>query len=393
MLMQLRPLAFAITTLSGVSLAHGAGLDRSTQPSSTFLEQGTFAQIEYVTIDPDVSGTDTSGNTVKDFTEKYNFINFGVKTDINDKLSVGIYYDQPWGADVKHPTGQTNNFISQSTGQTTSSKVSSENVTGLLGVKLGQNKNFHIYGGPTFQKVESETHLRGTAYSVSTGYDAHSSKSSAVGWVAGVGYTKPEIGLKASLTYRSEIEHDIETAEFYPLANRINSIRGTNHPTASTSTYNITTPESYNLDFQTGLNPTTLLTARVRYVPWRDFSIAPPLYNQITRLNIVDYAKDAWTGEIGIGKRLSPRLGVTTNIGYDSGAGNPTTTMGPVNGNWNVGLGARYNLTPEWAISGGVKYLKFGNATGQLPDHRTNVGEFTNNHALVYGIRLSYHQR
>ena len=31
----------------------------------------------------------------------YNFINYGAKADINDKVSVGVFFDQPWGADVE----------------------------------------------------------------------------------------------------------------------------------------------------------------------------------------------------------------------------------------------------------------------------------------------------
>lgn len=36
--------------------------------------------------------------------------------------------------------------------------------------------------------------------------------------MAGVAYSKPEIALKAALTYRSEIKHDTRMAEHLPLA-------------------------------------------------------------------------------------------------------------------------------------------------------------------------------
>ena len=38
-------LALAVATLSIVSIANAAGLDRSTQPSWAFTEQGTFAYV------------------------------------------------------------------------------------------------------------------------------------------------------------------------------------------------------------------------------------------------------------------------------------------------------------------------------------------------------------
>lgn len=441
---QLRSLAVAVATISAMPLAYGAGLDRSGQNSSAFIEQGTFAYVDYVYIDPTVKGTDTSQNKVNDFAQSHNSVNFGAKTDINDAISIGVYYDQPWGADVKHSgnsrfvsNANPNTTISELTnnkynsvaaiqqdipkatsteqatqlatlartalgissvaqvdaGEVTEVKVDSQNFTALVGAKLGQNKNFHVYGGPAFQKLEGEAHLRGSAYKTATGYDAHFFPSSKVGWVAGVGFSKPEIALKASLTYRSEIEHEVEIAETMPI------LRFQPEATASqTVKRKITTPESYNLDFQTGLNPTTLLSAKVRYVPWGDFQIVPPLYNKASKqvapngLALVSYKDDAWSGEIGLGKRLTPKLAVSGSVGYDSGAGNPATTLGPVKGYWNFGLGARYNLTPEWSISGGAKYLKFGNATGQLPDG-TNVGEFSDNDGMIYGVRLAYQKK
>lgn len=115
-----------------------------------------------------------------------------------------------------------------------------------------------------------------------------------------------------------------------------------------------------------------------------------PLYPN--GLNLVDYSDDAWTAEVGIGKKLSDRWAVTGNVGWDSGAGNPTTTLGPVEGYWSLGLGAKYNITPEWSVSAGAKYLMFGDAKTKIPNNDV-VGEFTDNHATVYGVRLSYQKK
>ena len=464
-------LALAVATLSTVSIANAAGLDRSTQPSWAFTEQGTFAYVEHITIDPTIEGKDTSGNNVPDMAEDYQFLNFGAKADVNDTISVGAFFDQPWGADVnysgdnnfvgaptavidslatpqvypgatqllrrltkdptatvtnltelnntltraeitlkqltdlgltdtpdyknlsatynalKAPTDSFNN-LSKVTGATNVS-VSSQNFTGLLGVKLGEKKNIQIYGGPTIQRLEGDVHLRGNAYKTASGYDANITRDTAYGWMAGIAYLKPEIALKAALTYRSEIDHDVTITENLPARGALG---------VGTSEITITTPKSVNLDFQTGLNPTTLLTAKARWVPWSDFAIKPKIYNAAAiasgkgDLNLVDYSKDAWTAEVGLGKKLSPQLAISGAVGYDSGAGNPITSLGPVEGNWNVGLGAKYNLTPEWAVSGGVKYLMFGDAKAKLPDGSI-VGDFQDNDGWVYGVRLSYQKK
>lgn len=497
-------LALAVATLSTVSIANAAGLDRSTQPSWAFTEQGTFAYVEHITIDPKIEGKDNQnafatkdnyqeGRNVPDMADDYQFLNFGAKADVNDTISVGAFFDQPWGADVEFsgdnnfvgtPTGIVNDIyaqaaaglqnagialpvtnatelqtaistiqnqvtagqerlnaantqlaraqaalaanpalapvltpqitalqqgiaagttqvaagtqavktlstaqaasqnLSQVTGATNVS-ISSQNFTGLLGVKLGEKKNIQIYGGPTIQRLEGDVHLRGNAYKAASGYDASIARNTAYGWMAGIAYLKPEIALKAALTYRSEIDHDVTLTENFPALGTAGV--GTNEIT-------ITTPKSVNLDFQTGINPTTLLTAKARWVPWSDFAIKPKIYGSASGLNLVSYDDDAWTAEVGLGKKLSPQLAISGAVGYDSGAGNPTTSLGPVEGNWNVGLGAKYNLTPEWAISGGVKYLMFGDAKAKLPDGSI-VGDFQDNDGWVYGVRLSYQKK
>ena len=497
-------LALAVATLSTVSIANAAGLDRSTQPSWAFTEEGTFAYVEHITIDPTIEGKDnanvattdanfTAGRNVPDMADDYQFLNFGAKADVNDTISVGAFFDQPWAADVEF--SGDNNFVgtptaviggiyaqaaaglqnagialpvtnatelqtaistiqnqvtagqarldaantqlataqaalaanpalapvltpqitalqqgiaagttqvaagtqavktlstaqaasqnlSKVTGATNVS-VSSQNFTGLLGVKLGEKKNIQIYGGPTIQRLEGDVHLRGNAYKTASGYDANITRDTAYGWMAGIAYLKPEIALKAALTYRSEIDHDVNMTENLPALGAAGV--GTNEIT-------ITTPKSVNLDFQTGLNPTTLLTAKARWVPWSDFAIKPKIYGSASGLNLVSYDDDAWTAEVGLGKKLSPQLAISGAVGYDSGAGNPITSLGPVEGNWNVGLGAKYNLTPEWAVSGGVKYLMFGDAKAKIPDGSI-VGDFQDNDGWVYGVRLSYQKK
>ena len=87
---------------------------------------------------------------------------------------------------------------------------------------------------------------------------------------------KPEIALRAALTYRSEIDHE----------NNIDERLQTAHQTFS-GDFEITTPESLIL-ISNGVNPTTLATAKVRYVPWSDFAIVPPYYNAASKRTTQD---------------------------------------------------------------------------------------------------------
>ena len=458
----LKTLAVAIATLSIASMTNAAGLDRSGQDITAFLQDGTYAEAVYTYIDADVSGYDSAnnvptsngyvqGNKVGDIAESYDFFRYGVKTDINDTFSIGVLYDEPFGAAAAY--SGDNNFVSKgdlnasitelsggqvngatigpaiaaataiaqdttktaqqraaalaqvkalstvgaiaqaeaaNAGEGTNVEVRSESITAILGAKFGANKEFQVYGGPVAQRVQADVKLRGLAYGPATGYTAHISPDQDYGWLAGASYSKPEIALKAALTYRSEIDHKMKIAETYPIAGAL----GINP--VQTNTMELTTPQSVNFDFQTGINPTTLATAKVRWVPWSDFAITPPLYNEVSKgsygpngLDLVEYADDQWQVEVGLAKRIAPALAVSGTVGWDSGAGDPTTSLGPIDGYYSVGLGAKYNVTPEWAVSAGGKYLWFGDAKGQLPTQKL-VGDFQDNDGYILGMKLSY---
>ena len=442
----LKTLAVAIATLSVASVTNAAGLDRSGQDVTAFFQDGTYAEAVYTYIDADVSGYDSSnvnpgqndyerGDKTGDIAESYDFFRYGVKTDINDTFSVGVLYDEPFGAAAEYTQS---NFVASNNpqasggelvgdgvdpqtagaialaeastaGENTNVEVRSQSLTGILGMKFGANKNFQIYGGPVAQRIQSETKLRGLAYGPASGYTSNSNPDMDYGYIAGIAYSKPEIALKAALTYRSEIDHDIDISENYPIAGILAQgaalQQGATPAQAAAigaaaanrnSNYEITTPKSVNFDFQTGINPTTLATAKVRWVPWSDFAITPPLYNDVSKrnygpdgLDLVEYEDDQWQVELGLAKRVAPALAISGTVGWDSGAGDPTTSLGPVDGYYSVGLGAKYNVTENWAVSAGGKYLWFGDAKGRLPSGKI-VGDFQDNDGYIAGLKLSY---
>jgi long-chain fatty acid transport protein len=400
----LKTLAVAVAALSVASAASAAGLDRSGQDITAFLQDGTYAEAVYTYIDADVTGKDTSGNKIDDIAESYDFFRYGVKTDINDTFSVGVLYDEPFGAAADY-TGN-NNFVDQNplsprNDEGTNVEVRTESITGILGAKFGENKNFQVYGGPVAQRVQADVKLRGTAYSAANGYTTHISPDQDYGYIAGVAYSKPEIALKAALTYRSEIEHNAQSSEIYPIVGTgaipapIESALGLS--AQRNDSIEITTPKSVNFDFQTGINPTTLATAKVRWVPWSDFAIVPSLYNDVSKVStrddkglaLVSYDDDQWQVELGLAKRVVPALAISGTVGWDSGAGNPVTSLGPIEGYYSAGLGAKYNVTENWAVSAGGKYLWFGDAKGQIPT-KTIVSDFESNDGFVLGVKVSY---
>jgi len=450
-------LTLALITLSAASLTQAAGLDRSGQDIKGFFNSGTYAEIDYAYIDSDVSGNDNAGAIRTSPTteirngitsdeasyekgaptgnitgDTYSFMRYGVKTDINDNVSIGVFYDEPWGAEVEYTGNST--FVSQAGKDTiadsssgisvpnevinpsvldpdydknTNVRVHTETWTGLVGFK---SNGFQVYGGPVLQKAEAEVHLRGQAYGPLTGYDANVNNDTAYGWAAGLAYSKPEIALKAALTYRSEIEHETPIGERVPLLGSPlkgvvldklgidpNSDLGKSIGEYATTDATVTTPESVNLNIETGLSQKYQLlgTLDIRWVPWSDFSIVPPLYNAYSKaavpegLPLLSYDKDQWKVDVGLAKRFNEKLAGSVVVGYDSGAGDPISSLGTIDGYYSLGGGVKYNVTPEWAVSVGGKYLKFGDATGQLPNGSI-VSKFQDNDGYIAGVKLSY---
>ena len=76
-----------------------------------------------------------------------------------------------------------------------------------------------------------------------------------MGWLAGLSYQIPDIALKAAVTYRSKIDHDMQVTE---------TMFGQPLEITTASKTTISTPQSVNIDFQTGVYKDTLAYANVR---------------------------------------------------------------------------------------------------------------------------------
>lgn len=397
--------------------AFAAALDRSGQSIAAFLQPGNYFEAGLSVLDPNVSGKTNAalGNqNTGDMAGDYYFPHAALKLQLNDKFSFGLIYDQPFGADAEY--NQTAAFTHPTQGNT-SVEVDSQNLAMIFGFQ--PTENWNVYAGPVYQTIKGNVSLRGAAYSVLggyhptagalpagnlPGYDANISEDGAAGWLAGFAYQIPEIALKASVTYRSEVDHDVYIDETIPSLATL-STGAILLPYVENNT-TITTPQSVNVDFQTGIMANTVAFANVRWVNWKDFAIRPnkfgqasnllgknPAVNQPNGFDLVAYTDDQISATVGVGRKLTEHWAGNVSVGWDSGAGNPVTTLGPTEGYWNLGLGVQYSPTAQTFIAGGVKYFWLGDAKAQSGSQfntPNSVAKFEDNDALAYGLKIGY---
>lgn len=361
----------------GATASYAGGLDRSGQGINLIFEEGSVVQFRLGYTDPSVSGTlggVDSGNVSNSFFTPH----FGYKTSLSEKLDFAIMYDQPFGADISYADDyplSINPVPGGRTGPLTAT-ADTDAITALLRYKF--DGGFSAIGGIRAQRVKANVTVPAVQ-----GYEVNTDADTAFGYVIGVAWEKPEIAARVSLTYNSKISHDLSQTE------SINPIPIPPIPPGAVATFNseteIETPQSINLDFQTGVAPKTLLFGSVRWVDWPQLNFSPPNYPFNP---LVDYEDDTFTYSLGLGYQFSDEFAGAITLGYESAGSEPVSNLGPTNGFWSIGLGGTYSLEKA-KISGGVLYTDVGDAIadGAGPGARAN---FTGNSAWSVGFQVTY---
>ena len=406
-----------LAILCSLISSHGiaAAIDQSGQSLLPFLEVGHYFEASITAADPEVSGrtlgtrSDLINSGVDDYStdnisQSFQYYSAALKLQLKPQLSFGILYDQPFGSDLEYPVKRNASFsdpvLSQ---QGTQINVDSQNLSLILGYQ--PFKNFNLYAGPAFQTIKGHVSLRGLVYADFNGYNAIFKQDAAVGWLAGFAYQVPDMVLKAALTYHSKIDHNINVSE---------NILGTPLLLLDETETKISTPQSVNLDFQTSVTVSTLLYSNIRWVNWKDFVIRPTQFGALSErttttmsggtytggFNLDDYQKDQWSASVGVAKKWTQQWSSAFDLSWDSGTGDPASIFNPTKGYWGIGFAIQYSPEPNYFISGGAKYFWLGDVTAQdgtynlpLPgvSEASKVGEFNDNHAIGYGLKIGYH--
>ncbi|CRL11258.1 OmpP1/FadL family transporter [Phaeobacter italicus] len=371
----------AALALVSAGTAMASGLDRTGQPIGIIFEEGNYAEFSVATTSVDLSGNDratsTAGTTLNPFRsatgdvgDRFNMFGAGYKRDLNEQLSFALIFDQPWGVDVNYPVGS-----SALLGGTTA-VADSNSLTALLRYKF--NDNFSVHGGIRYQEIDGAINLAGGAYSsIGSQYNVRVNKDGAFGWVAGVAYEIPEIALRAALTYSSEIEHDFSLTETFATGASVGT---------STKTK---TPQSVNLDLQTGIAEDTLLFGGIR---WAEHSVTdlvvPGLSTQASRsIDLIDL-DDSVTYTLGVGRKFNENWSASIAVIYaDVDGDNLVSPLAPTHGYEAIRLGVQYTQD-KMKISAGIRYTRLGDAIAAPGG--VGVADFSDNDAVSFGVKVGY---
>ncbi len=348
------------------SLAQAGGVERTRQSVGILFEKGNLVELSFGAVGASVSGTGvavTPGAASGDMTDTYFQTGLAYKRDLNDRLAFALIFDQPFGANVTYPAA-SGYYAGGATAELRSSAV-----TAVL--KYTTDTNFSLYGGARYQTLMAQASVPFVA-----SYTGTSSTDGSFGYVVGAAYEKPEIALRVALTYNSAIDHDWSVVETGPVP--------------GTPPLTVSTPESVNLDVQSGIAKDTLLFGSVRWVNWSDFAISPTGYLAATGVSLVAFREDTVTYTLGIGRKFNENWSGAVSLMHEPQVGGHASNLGPKDGATGVTLGLTYKKN-NMEITGGLSFVDIGDATTTLSTIApVTAGSFTNNTAIAAGLRLRY---
>jgi long-chain fatty acid transport protein len=190
------------------------------------------------------------------------------------------------------------------------------------------------------------------------------------GWRAGIAYEIPEIALRASLVYNSQVKLD--------------NISGTltlpTLPTGSTPIFGSTQymPDSVELKLQSGIAPGWLAFGSIKWVNWsllQSVPICPTLSvpssscftgspGAVTSLDLM--YRDGWTVSGGIGHKFNDQWSAAGQLTWDRGTSHG---YGVQTDTWTLGGGVAYTPRPniELRLAGAIGVMTSGHS-GTLTD-------------------------
>lgn len=379
----MRTITTCLAALLSAGAAQAGGLDRSGQSVEPLFEEGRWIEFSYGYASPDVSGTQRvplgaapAGASSGDALDSFSQFGLAFKDDVTDRVSYAVIFDQPFGADVDYGLG-TAYF-----GRGSTAALDTDALTVLMRYEF--DRGISVHGGLRYQEISASAFVpfvtAPAGPTAGVPYEADGSADGGVGYTIGAAYERPEIALRVAVTYHSEVQHSIETTETSAFS-----------AAPVTTDTDVETPQSINLDFQTGIAPGTLLFGNVRWVDWSDFDVSPATFTAASGIPLVAYENDYVSYSIGLGRQITDAFSAAVTLGYEPGDADFVTNLGPTDGNYSIGVGGTYAVG-NLELTAGVRYVRLldtQSTLSALPDGVT-AAEFEDNDAYAVGLSVGY---
>ncbi|SEN65996.1 hypothetical protein SAMN04488003_1257 [Loktanella fryxellensis] len=144
-------LTLAAGLMLSTTAAYAGGIDRNLTNYGTLFEKGNYAELSYSSVMPDVSGayagtTAAFGASTGNMSLDFNTLSGALKYDLTPRLALGLYFNQPFGADAEYPDGAYRGLAAEwdSNGQT-------------IMMKYAVTPNISVYGG--VRSIESQANI------------------------------------------------------------------------------------------------------------------------------------------------------------------------------------------------------------------------------------------
>jgi long-subunit fatty acid transport protein len=325
-----------------------------------------------------VTGTDlplgafNSGYDYPNVADDFNSFAFGLKHDITDRFSLAFTGQEDFGSDITYDGDPRRTNLGGT------SAIADTYALALIG-RFAVTENVSFHAGVRRDTADGTISLGGLAYGSASGYKVELGEDVGYGYLIGGAYEIPDIAFRLAITYNSKIRHDFKTTE------TLNGRGlGASNPT------DVDTPQSVNIDFQTGVAADTLVFASMRWAEWSEFKIAPERFEALTGSGLVSL-DDSTTWTVGVGRRFTESFAARASFIYeDGGSDDLVSPLAPTNGLMGVALGASYRTGPV-ELSGGVRYTWLGDAKPETGTPDVARANFSDNDAVSVGLKLGYY--
>ncbi|WP_265499606.1 OmpP1/FadL family transporter [Paracoccus beibuensis] len=368
----------------GAAPLMAGGIERAPQSLGPLFEDGNYVELSFGGVDPTVEGTDVAGFQLGDVAQGYGFAGLAYKHQFTPNFSGAIIIEQPFGADIRYPSLVDGGSLMLGG---TLARVDSTTFTALGRYKF-QN-NFSVHGGIRGSRADGEVRLNGLAYGPLAGYDVELDADTGIGYVAGVAWERPDIAARVSLTYNSEVEHEFDTTESGPLVDPDGPGPIPALPLLNAdSTTTVSTPESWNLEFQTGVAADTLVFGSIRWVEWSAFRVDPQQLVDVTGSGLVEL-ENTTTYTLGVGRAFTDAWSGSASFSFEKEGDDLVSPLAPTNGRKGITLAAIYSQGPI-KITTGINYTKLGDASPETGTPDVQRASTEDSDAWGVGVRIGY---